>query len=70
MSAINNLKGHIIKDGKVVYLEQIENSLHFAVVLMYESFYDGKNTANYQNSSQLMCEAKLVLFNRSKVNLN
>lgn len=64
MSAINNLKGHIIKDGKVVYSEQIENGLHFAVVLMYEPFYNGKNTANHQNSSQLMCEAVMTTGNK------
>jgi len=64
MSAINNLKGHIIKDGKVVYSEQIENGLHFSVVLMYEPFYDGKNAANHQNSSQLMCEATMTTGNK------
>lgn len=64
MSAINNLKGHIVKDGKVVYSEQIENGLHFAVVLMYEPFYDGKNTANHQNSSQLMCVATMTTGNK------
>jgi hypothetical protein len=64
MSEINNLKGHIIKDGKVVYSEQIENGLHFAIVLMYEPFYSGKNTANHQNSSQLMCEATMTNGNK------
>lgn len=64
MSAINNLKGHIVKDGKVVYSEQIENGLHFAVVLMYEPFYDGKNSSNHQNSSQLMCEAIMTTGNK------
>ena len=64
MSAINNLKGHIVKDGKVVYSEQIENGLHFAVVLMYEPSYDGKNTANHQNSSQLICEATMTTGNK------
>lgn len=60
MTAINNLKGHIIKDGKVVYSEQLENNLHFAVVLMYEPFYDGKNNDNHQNSSQLICQAVIT----------
>lgn len=64
MSAINNLKGHIVKDGKVVYSEQIENGLHFAVVLMYEPFYEGKNTSHHQNSSQLMCEALITTGNK------
>lgn len=57
MSAINNLKGHLVKDGKVVYSEQLEPGLHFMVILMYEPFYEGKNTANHRNSSQLICEA-------------
>lgn len=61
MSAINNLKGHIVKDGKVVYSEQIENGLHFSVVLMYKPFYDGKN---HQNSSELMCEAIMTTGNK------
>jgi hypothetical protein len=54
MSAINNLKGHIVKDGTIVYSEQIENSLHFAVVLMYEPFYDKEYC---KNSSRISCEA-------------
>ncbi len=64
MSVINNLKGRIVKDAKVVYLEQIENGLYFAVVLMYEPFYDGKNASNHQNSSQLMCEAIMTTGNK------
>lgn len=64
MSAINNLKGHIVKDGKVVYYELIESGLHFAVVLMYEPFYDGKNSNNHQNSSQLICEAIMTTGNK------
>lgn len=61
MSAINNLKGTVVKDGKVVYSEQIENGLYFAVILMYEPFSDGKNTLN---SSQLMCEAVMTTGNK------
>lgn len=57
---MNNLKGHIVKDGKVVYSEPLENGLHFAVILMYEPFYDGKNSANHQNSSQLICESMIT----------
>jgi len=64
MSAINNLKGHIIKDGKVVYSEQVDTGLHFAVVLMYEPFYGGSNQANHQNSSQLTCDAIMTTGNK------
>jgi hypothetical protein len=64
MSAINSLKGCIIKDGKVVYSEQIEDSLYFAIILMYSPFYDGKNSNNHQNSSQLMCEAVITTGNK------
>jgi len=60
MAAINNLKGTPVKDGKVVYSEQLETSLHFAVILMYEPFYEGKNTANHQHSTQLYCEAVIT----------
>lgn len=61
MSAINNLKGHIVKDGKIVYSEQIENNLHFAVVLKYEPFYDSNH---HQNSSKLCCEAVITNGNK------
>lgn len=64
MSAINNLNGRIVRDGKVVYSEQVENGLYFAVILMYEPFYEGKNTDNYQNSSQLTCKAIMTNGNR------
>ncbi len=64
MSTINCLKGHIIKDGKIVYSEQIDKGLHFAVVLMYEPFYDGKNKTNHQNSSQLICESIITTGNK------
>lgn len=60
MAAINNLKGTPVKDGKVIYSEQLETSLHFAVILMYEPFYEGKNTANHQHSTQLFCEAVMT----------
>jgi len=60
MAAINNLKGTPVKDGKVVYSEQLETSLHFAVILMYEPFYEGKNIANHQHSTQLYCEALIT----------
>lgn len=52
MSAINNMKGHIIKDGKIIYQEQIESGLYLIVILMYEPFH-----AAHRNSSQLICEA-------------
>jgi len=60
MSGVNNLKGSIVKDGKVIYSEKLENGFHFAIVLMYEPFYKGKNQANHQNSSQLYCEATIT----------
>lgn len=56
MSAINNLKGHIVKDGKVIYYEKLQNDLNFCVILKYEPFYDGKNSNYHQNSSQLTVE--------------
>ena len=64
MAAINNLKGHIVKDGKVIYSEQLENGLHFVVILMYEPFYEGKNANNYQMSSRLICEALITTGNK------
>lgn len=57
MSAINNLKGHIVKDGKVVYSEEIENGLIFAVVIMYEPY-------SKSSSSQLICEAIMTNGNK------
>lgn len=60
MSALNNLQGTIVKDGKVVYLEKIEGSLFFAVVLFYSSFYSGANKNNYQSSSKLECDALMI----------
>lgn len=54
MSTINNLKGHLVTDGTIVYSEQIEKGLHFAVVLMYEAFYDKEYC---KNSSRIACEA-------------
>lgn len=60
MSSINNLQGTIIKDGKVVYSEKLQDELYFAVILMYEPFYAGKNTAGNQESSKLMCQAVIT----------
>jgi hypothetical protein len=33
MTSLNNLKGHIVKDGNIVYDEILPNKLHFSVVL-------------------------------------
>lgn len=56
MSAVNNMRGHLVKDGRVVYLEKIEHNLFFVVVVMYESMYE----KNMYNSSCLMIEAMMV----------
>lgn len=56
MASTNNLKGHIVKDGRVIYSEQIKDRLYLKVILKYEPFYDGKNKMNHQNSSQIMIE--------------
>jgi len=54
MTALNNLKGHIVRDGKVVYSEELEPKLQFAVIEMYEPFYE---KGNYSSSSKLWLEA-------------
>jgi len=51
MSAINNLKGHIVKDGKVVYSEELEPHIIFAVIQLYEPKYEKHN---YSNCSRLL----------------
>lgn len=61
MSAINNLKGHLVKDGKVIYSEQIESGLWFNVVLMYEPFYSNDKTCS---SSKILCEAVMSTGNK------
>lgn len=50
MTAINNLAGHIVHDGIVVYDELLEPNLHFVVVEKYEPKYE---KGNYSNSSAL-----------------
>lgn len=57
MTAINNLKGHIVRDGKVVYSEDLEPGLIFAVVEQYEPFYE---KGNYSDSSKLWLEATIT----------
>lgn len=59
MSSTNNLKGTVIKDGRIVYYEKLEKGLYFYVTLKYEPFYDGKNTQYHQDSSQIMIEATI-----------
>jgi len=34
MAAINNLQGHIVKDGKVVYSEELRPRLFFIFILI------------------------------------
>lgn len=57
MTALNSLNGCAIKDGSVIYSEQLAPNLYFTIILRYEPFYDGRNSANHQNSSFLQCEA-------------
>ena len=59
MTAINNLKGHIINDGKVIYDEVLSNGLHFSIIFMYEDKYMGKNILNHQNSSNILIESSI-----------
>lgn len=54
MAALNNLKGHIVKEGKIVYSEKLEDDLYFTVIMKYEPFFD---EIHHKNSSQLVCEA-------------
>ena len=60
MAAINNLRGHLVKDGRVVYSEKIKDGLYVKVILKYEPFYDGKNKMNHQNGSQIMIETVIT----------
>lgn len=54
MSSINNFKGHIVGDGKVVYSEKLTENIFFIVSLKYEP----KFSNGYCNeSSALTCEA-------------
>lgn len=57
MTAINNLKGHIVNDGEVVYSEELKPNLHFVVVQMYEPKYI---KPNYGDSSKLWLEASIT----------
>jgi hypothetical protein len=54
MSAINNLGGRIVVDGKVVYIEKLDLNIFFAVVEMYEPKYVKEN---YGISSSLLLNA-------------
>lgn len=54
MTSINNLQGHKVKDGKVVYSEEIEPKIVFAVIEMYEPNYVKEN---YGGSSKLWLES-------------
>jgi hypothetical protein len=57
MTAINNLKGHIVRDGSIVYQEELRPNLYFAVAQMYEPIYDKDN---YGSSSKLWLEATIT----------
>lgn len=46
MTALNNLKGKIVKDGKIIYDELLNNGLHFLIILMYDKGYAGENFAD------------------------
>jgi hypothetical protein len=63
MAAINNIKGLVIKDGKVVYSEKLENGLYFCVILMY-NLSDIRN--NLVRSSELDCTC--IISNGEKIN--
>lgn len=56
MASINSLKGKIVKDGRIVYSEKLENGLYLNVIIKYTPFYDGKNCNYYQSSSELTIE--------------
>jgi hypothetical protein len=58
-----NLKGHIVKDGKVVYSEQLKQNLHFVVIAMYEPKYQREH---YQSSSQMLIQAVITNGNKTK----
>lgn len=57
MTAINNLKGTKVKDGKVVYKEKLRDGMYFCVILKYEPSYTGSNSAHVVNSSRIELEA-------------
>lgn len=57
MTALNNLKGHIVKDGKVIYEEVLDNGLLFIIIEIYEPSYTKEN---YANSSNLWLEAVIT----------
>jgi hypothetical protein len=63
MAVINNIKGLVIKDGKVVYSEKLENGLYFCVILMY-NLSDIRN--NLVRSSELDCTC--IISNGEKIN--
>ena len=57
MTAINNLAGHVVSNGKVVYSEQLRPHLHFVVVKMYEPKYEKEHLGS---SSKLCIEASIT----------
>lgn len=57
MTAINNLRGYIVKDGRVIYSEKVEDAVIFVVIEKYLPFIDEKN---FVTSSVVWLEAAVT----------
>ena len=58
MAAVNNLKGHPVKDGNIIHFEKIADRLYLAIVLMYEPI--GTPNSTWRNSSQLSIQVTIT----------
>ena len=54
---INNLKGYIVKDGSILYLEKLKDNLFFAIIEMYEKNYE---RFEHKGSSDLFIKTGIV----------
>lgn len=54
MTAINNFRGTIVREGRVIYSEEIEPNLSFCIIQMYRPFSDKEGTPH---SSGIYIEA-------------
>ena len=58
MSALNTLKGQMIKDYQVKYKEKLPNGLWFYIILRYNSGYNSKEF--YRSSSEIYIDAVIT----------
>ena len=60
MTTLNNLKGHLVSDGQVIYAEKLANGLTFCIIAMYEPPYEKENYGDDPSLYLISCVTESV----------